>query len=106
MKLPVIFALLTALFWGLYGPAIAVARQHEQGNAFKPYLLIGVAYLIWAIVGGAIGMVYTKVPFSFTGSGVTWGLIGGTLGAFAGYTSSGASDAFVKDIVSVLSTTT
>lgn len=83
---PVILALLTALFWGLYGPAIAVARQHEQGNAFKPYLMIGIAYLIWAIVGGAAGMTYTKVPFSFSGQGVTWGFIGGTLGAFGALT--------------------
>lgn len=86
MKLPVIFALLTALFWGLYGPAIAMARQHEQGNAFKPYLMIGVAYLIWAILGGAAGMAKTNTPFSFSGLGVTWGFIGGSLGAFGALT--------------------
>ncbi len=85
-KLPVIFALMTALFWGLYGPTLAIARQAEQGNAFKPYLMIGVAYLVWAILGGAAGMVYTKVPFSFSGAGVTWGFIGGSLGAFGALT--------------------
>lgn len=86
MKAPVIFALLTALFWGLYGPTLAIARQHEGNNAFKPYLMIGVAYLIWAILGGAGGMIYTKVPFSFSGGGVTWGFIGGSLGAFGALT--------------------
>lgn len=83
---PVIFALLTALFWGLYGPTISASRQAEGGSAFKPYLLIGIAYLIWAILGGAIGMVKTNAPFTFTGWGVTWGFIGGSLGAFGALT--------------------
>ena len=84
--LPIVFASLTALFWGMYGPAIGFARTAEGNNPFKPYLMIGVAYLIWAIIGGAVGMVYTKVPFSFSGAGVTWGFIGGTLGAFGALT--------------------
>lgn len=86
MKLPVIYALMTALFWGLYGPTLAIARQAEGGNAFKPYVMIGVAYLVWAILGGFAGMAYTKVPFSFSGSGVTWGFLGGSLGAFGALT--------------------
>lgn len=84
--LPVVFASLTALFWGMYGPAIGFARTAEGNNPFKPYLMIGVAYLIWAILGGAAGMVYTKVPFTFSGAGVTWGFIGGSLGAFGALT--------------------
>lgn len=84
--LPVIFALSTALFWGMYGPAVGFARTAEGNNPFKPYLMIGVAYLIWAILGGAAGMAYTKVPFTFSGAGVTWGFIGGSLGAFGALT--------------------
>lgn len=83
---PAIFASLTALFWGMYGPAVGFARSAEGGNAFKPYLMIGVAYLIWAIIGGAAGMAYTKVPFTFSGAGVRWGFIGGSLGAFGALT--------------------
>lgn len=93
--LPVIFAALTALFWGMYGPAIGFARTAEGNNPFKPYLMIGVAYLIWAILGGAAGMVYTKVPFSFSGAGVTWGFIGGSLGAFGALTLTLAMFSFV-----------
>lgn len=85
MKLPVIFALLTALFWGLYGPILGLARAAEQ-NPFKPYLLIGVAYLVWAILGGSLGMKYTNVPFAFSGDGLKWGLISGSLGAFGALT--------------------
>ncbi len=86
MKLPIVFAALTALFWGMYGPVIGLARSAEGGNAFKPYVLIGVAYLIWAILGGAIGMKATGAPFEFTGPGVKWGFIGGSLGAFGALT--------------------
>lgn len=86
MKLPIVFAALTALFWGMYGPVIGLARSAEGGNAFKPYLLIGVAYLIWAILGGAIGMKATGAPFEFSGPGVKWGFIGGSLGAFGALT--------------------
>jgi uncharacterized membrane protein len=94
MKLPVIFALLTALFWGLYGPVLGLARAAEQ-NPFKPYLLIGVAYLIWGVLGGAAGMAYTKAPFAFSGSGVTWGFIAGSLGAFGALTLTLAMFSFV-----------
>jgi hypothetical protein len=43
MPLPVLFALLTGLFWGAYGPTLAVARTAE-GSPFKPYVMIGAAY--------------------------------------------------------------
>ncbi|GDY08140.1 hypothetical protein LBMAG52_16260 [Planctomycetia bacterium] len=84
--LPVIFAALTALFWGMYGPAIGFARTAEGNNPFKPYVMIGVAYLIWASLVGVGGMIYTKAPFTFSGAGVTWGFIGGSLGAFGALT--------------------
>lgn len=84
--LPVVFASLTALFWGMYGPAIGFARTAEGNNPFKPYVMIGVAYLIWASLVGVGGMIYTKAPFTFSGAGVTWGFIGGSLGAFGALT--------------------
>lgn len=95
MKWPVIFALLTALFWGLYGPVLGLARAAEQ-SPFKPYLLIGVAYLVWAILGGAIGMKATDVPFSFSSAGLTWGLSSGSLGALGALTLTLAMFSFPK----------
>lgn len=94
-KLPVIFALLTALFWGMYGPVLGLARQAEQGNAFKPYVMIGIAYLIWAILGGAIGMKCTNQAFTFSGAGIGWGFFGGSLGAFGALTLTLAMFTFV-----------
>ena len=84
--LPVAFALLTGLFWGLYGPALTQSRSAGGGNAFKPYVMIGIAYLVWGILGGLVGMWQTKQTFTFTGAAAGWGLIAGTLGAWGALT--------------------
>ena len=87
--MPIIFALLTGLFWGTYGPTLAQARAFEK-SAFKPYVMIGVAYLVWGIIGGLAGMAYTQKPgeafFSFTKHGVFWGFAAGSLGAWGALT--------------------
>jgi len=88
-SLPIVFALLTGLFWGTYGPTLAQARFYEK-SAFKPYVMIGVAYLVWGILGGLVGMMYTQVPgkplFSFSLQGVFWGFAAGSLGAWGALT--------------------
>ena len=89
MKLPILFALLTGLFWGTYGPTLAQARFFEK-SAFKPYVMIGVAYLVWGILGGLVGMAYTQKPgeafLSFSKQGVFWGFAAGSLGAWGALT--------------------
>lgn len=86
MKYPVLFALMTALFWGLYGPTLGQARSGMGGSPFKPYVAIGVAYLIWGIIGGIGGMNYRGDDFSFSGAGVSWGFAAGSLGAWGALT--------------------
>jgi hypothetical protein len=85
MKLPVLFALLTGLFWGLYGPALAQSRS-MLGSPFKPYVAIGLAYLLWGVLGGVIGMWVKGDGFAFSGPGAWWGLVAGTLGAWGALT--------------------
>lgn len=85
MKYPVLFALLTGLFWGMYGPALGQSRSALL-SPFKPYVAIGVAYLIWGIVGGLAGMAYKGDNFSFSGAGASWGFIAGSLGAWGALT--------------------
>lgn len=86
-SLPIVFALLTGLFWGTYGPALAQARAADPlKNPFKPYLMIGLAYLVWGVVGGAVGMKLTGTSFQFTSQQALWGFVGGTLGAFGAWT--------------------
>ena len=85
MRYPILFALLTGLFWGLYGPALAQARS-ALASPFKPYFAIGIAYLVWAIVGGLVGMRLNADTFAFTGSGMSWGFAAGSLGAWGALT--------------------
>ncbi|RLS81177.1 MAG: hypothetical protein DWI02_04270 [Planctomycetota bacterium] len=79
--LPVVFALLTGLCWGAYGPVLGQARTFEK-SPFKPYVMIGVAYLLWGVIGGLVGMVVKGDSFSFSRNGITWGFAAGTLGAW------------------------
>ena len=87
--LPIVYAVLTALCWGLYGPTLAKSRIF-MNSPFKPYVAIGLAYLVWGILGGLIGMWVRKDPFTFTGgnngTGMWWGLAAGTLGAWGALT--------------------
>lgn len=85
MKYPVLFALLTALFWGSYGHALGEARS-ILASPFKPYVMIGFAYLVWGILGGLIGMWAKADSFTFTGPGAMWSFGAGTLGAWGALT--------------------
>jgi hypothetical protein len=81
----VVFALLTAGFWGMYGPALQTSRVQGQ-SPFKPFVLIGVAYLIFGIIGGVIGILASKDNFQFAPITLKWGFIAGSLGAFGALT--------------------
>lgn len=84
--LPFAFALGTALCWGLYGPTLGRARLADaELSPFKPYVGIGVAYLVIAIVGGLIGMWYKGDSFAPGAAGGLWGLAAGTLGALGAF---------------------
>ncbi len=83
--LPILFALGTALAWGSYGPVLGHARSPEKlWSPFKPYVGIGLAYIVWAFVGGLIMMKVKGDSFAFSGAqsdAGTWGFLAGTLGA-------------------------
>lgn len=81
--LPVLFALCTAMCWGMYGPTIGNA-QSKSWSPFKPYVFIGIAYVVLAIVGGLIAMRLKGDSFSYTGehfAPAKWGFLAGCLGA-------------------------
>lgn len=90
MLIPILFALGTALFWGCYGPTIGNAQAPRvEGvplwSPFKPYVFIGIAYLVIAILGGLLMMGIKGDSFSFVGDHfptMKWGFLAGTLGAF------------------------
>jgi uncharacterized membrane protein len=92
--LAILFAVATACFWGLYGPALGNARttlKPADGgwSAYKPYVFIGVAYLVWGCLGGMLAMKAFGDSFSFSGThqrAATWGFLAGSLGAFGALT--------------------
>ncbi|MFG0291385.1 MAG: hypothetical protein ACF8CQ_24690 [Rhodopirellula sp. JB044] len=90
MLVPILFAVGTAIFWGCYGPTIGNAQAPRVDGVplwspFKPYVFIGIAYLVIAIVGGLVMMGVKGDSFSFTGQyfpTMKWGFLAGALGAF------------------------
>jgi drug/metabolite transporter (DMT)-like permease len=93
-NLAIVFALATAFFWGVYGPALGKARSPNPPSkggwsAYKPYVFIGAAYLVWGCLGGLAAMKIFGDSFSFSGTqqpAATWGFIAGSLGAFGALT--------------------
>lgn len=85
-SLPIMFALGTAICWGMYGPVLGFSRSpgNKLWTPFKPYVGIGLAYIVWAFVGGLIAMYLKKDSFSFSGEqspALLWGFAAGSLGA-------------------------
>ncbi len=106
----IVCALIVALCWGLYGPTLTNARSPaREWGPFKPYLFIGVAYLVIAIIGGAIMMKFVwNDNFDYSGKyfpSMQWGFLAGCLGAFGALaltfalTKAGGKPAYVMPIV-------
>ena len=101
MWIPILFAIGTAIFWGCYGPTIGNAQSPrldgrpllppEGWTPFKPYVFIGIAYLVIAIGGGLLMMKLKGDSFSYSGvvagtdrthfEPAKWGFLAGALGA-------------------------
>lgn len=88
MLIPILFAVGTACFWGMYGPTIGNAQTKVPPPAgwspFKPYVFIGIAYLVLAVAGGLIAMKFKGDTFNYSGehfAPAKWGFLAGLLGA-------------------------
>ncbi|MEZ5950700.1 MAG: hypothetical protein R3C12_16095 [Planctomycetaceae bacterium] len=56
-----------------------------EWSPFKPYVFTGVAYLVWAVLGGLLGMYFKNDSYNFSGThapSMTWGFLAGSVGAF------------------------
>ena len=54
--LPARFALCTALFWGTYGPLLQKGHHFMGSGRLRPFICVGIAYLLVAIIGPIIVM--------------------------------------------------
>lgn len=93
LPLMAIAAVATALFWGVYGPLLtwghtAMIDSHgESYGRLRPFICVGIAYLIVAIVGPILLISFGIMEPGkgiFTGwsmGGIGWSLIAGGAGA-------------------------
>jgi uncharacterized membrane protein len=76
----IIFALLAALSWGLYGPALH-RGQVALGSPLRALLCVGVAYFLIGVLVPLVGLWYQGELGGFTMKGSTSATLGGALGA-------------------------
>jgi drug/metabolite transporter (DMT)-like permease len=76
------FVLLTALCWGAYGPVLHAGQAKMKGSRLRPFLCVGLAYFVIAVIAPYFLLVQFPEPGSWSNwGGVIWALLGGTAGA-------------------------
>ncbi len=77
----VLFAGLTALCWGTYGPLLHKGQMLMKGSRLRPFMCVGIAYFLVAVVIPIVLLQVMEDHGEWTMSGVSWSLGGGTAGA-------------------------
>jgi drug/metabolite transporter (DMT)-like permease len=84
MHLWLVYALLTVLFWGLYGVFLhngQVAMADPVNGRYKAFLLVGIAYFLTAVLAPLAILIFKGSSWSMPGKGVTFSLVAGLVGA-------------------------
>lgn len=82
------YAILTVASWGLYGVFLhsgQMAMNDPVLGRYKAFLLVGVAYFIFAVLAPLVLLKANGSDFSFPARGVWISLIAGTLGAVGAF---------------------
>jgi hypothetical protein len=86
------FAVCTALFWGTYGPLLQKGHHFMGSGRLRPFICVGIAYLLVAIVGPIVVMYVTGMEkerglfHGWTMSGIAWSIVAGAVGALGAFT--------------------
>ncbi len=83
-----IFAAMTVGSWGLYGILLhtgQIAMADPVNGRYKAFLLVGVAYLLTAVIGSMVVLWFNGADWSFPAGGLTWSLLAGTVGAIGAF---------------------
>src|SRR5436190_22372813 len=75
------FIALAMLSWGVYGPVLQRGQAGMAGSALRPFICVGMAYFIIAVIAPSVLLQVTKEKGHWTTSGITWSLIAGAVGA-------------------------
>src|SRR5262245_6200257 len=89
VNLPLVFLSIaaTAVCWGTYGPLLQKGHQLMGSGRLRPFICVGIAYVIVAILGPILVMTLTGmekgegVLSGWKAAGVTWSFIAGVAGA-------------------------
>jgi drug/metabolite transporter (DMT)-like permease len=72
---------LTAICWGCYGPLLHKGQTFMHGSRMRPFICVGMAYVVVAIVAPLIFWTALGDHGQISARGVLWSLAGGTAGA-------------------------
>ncbi len=77
----VLFTLLTALCWGVYGPILRFGQEGLGHSGLRAFICVGLAYFVIAILGASVFLRLGADKGSWTTLGTIWSLIAGVAGA-------------------------
>lgn len=83
-----VFALMTAVFWGLYGVFLHTGQTgmaDAENGRYKAFLLVGIAYFLTAIVAPLVVLLVNGASWSFPARGLTFSLVSGIVGAIGAF---------------------
>lgn len=84
--LVILFTLMTAVCWGVYGPTLHKGQMAMAGSRLRPFLLVGLSYFLIAVIVPLLLLAILPVtnPLAhgeWTFSGAIWSLAAGAAGA-------------------------
>lgn len=71
----------TVLCWGIYGPVLHWGQEEMHHDRLRPFVCVGVAYFLIAVVVPGIYLSMRDEQGSWTVTGTIWSLLAGTVGA-------------------------
>jgi len=81
LSLVILFTAMTALCWGVYGPMLHRGQMAMAGSRLRPFICVGLAYFLIAVIVPSLLLTRWQEPGSFTFNGSLWSFIGGAAGA-------------------------
>jgi hypothetical protein len=81
LTLVMLFTAMTALCWGVYGPTLHRGQMAMAGSRLRPFICVGMAYFLIAVIVPALLLTRLHEPGEFTFAGSVWSFLGGAAGA-------------------------
>ncbi len=77
-----LLSIFVAMFcWGVYGPVLAVGRAGMEGSSLKPFICVGIAYFLIAVLAPIVTLRLKGEVGHWSSTGIIWSLAAGAAGA-------------------------